>query len=98
MSQESDRKVPMPFFRSSPNLPDHEKARIEFHLQQLAECLGGDLLRQPVMDPEVTFGNDPSSTNLDEVLAKIGKHLGMDVRPITIQTSLKSPEVCGGGG
>ena len=88
----------MPFFKSSPNLPDHEKARVEFHLQQLAECLGGDLLRRPVMIPEATFGNDPRHTSVDEVLAKIGEHLSIDVAPLSVQTTPKALEVCGGGG
>lgn len=88
----------MPFFKSSPNLPDHEKARVEFHLQQLAECLGGDLLRRPVMIPEAVFGTDPRHTSLGEVLGKIGDHLSVDVSPISVQTSVKSLEVCGGGG
>ena len=86
------------FFNSSPNLPDHEKARIEFHLQQLAECIGPELLRKPVLIPDDTFGHSPLGTNIDEVLTKIGRHLEMDTHPITVVVQPKALEVCGGGG
>ncbi len=88
----------MLFLKSTPNLPDHEKARVEFHSQQLAECLGGELMRRPVLVPDAVFGSQADGTDLDDVLKKIGDHLGIDVAPISVQTALKSLEVCGGGG
>lgn len=88
----------MLFFKSVPNLPDHEKARVEFHLQQLAECLGPKAMRSPVLVPDEVFGEGVGTENIGDVLEIIGRHLEIDVTPIKIQTALKSLEVCGGGG
>lgn len=88
----------MAFFKSTPNLPDGEKARIEFHLQQIAECIGFERFTQPVLSEEsVLLGNGAPPTD-DGILNLAGAHLEHDVSELKIRTVLLPPEKCGGGG
>jgi hypothetical protein len=86
------------FFKSSPNLPDHEKARVEYHLQQLTECVGHELMLKPIVIPDETFGRHANETNLSLILKAIGDHLGHDIDAIQVLVQPKALEVCGGGG
>ena len=92
----------MLFFKTTANVPDGEKARLEFHLQQIAECLGHDRVMLPVLSAssvlfqEQSNQNDPRSPR--DIMTIAGKHLGHDVGEVTIQTTLLQPEKCGGGG
>ena len=90
----------MPFFKSAPNLPDDEKARIEFHLQQISETIGFDRLQLPVlMEREVLYETQQSSLRSSEqVLAAVGEHLSYDISEISVQTIPMPPEKTGGGG
>jgi len=83
----------MLFFKSSANLPDGEKARLEFHLQQIAECVGPERLKLPVKSISALRFDDA-----EQALNSIGKHLKHDVSGVTIQTELKQQQQCGGGG
>ena len=88
----------MPFFKSAPNVSAEEKPRIEFHLQQLAQCLGTDRFTLPVLSKEEVLGSSGAIRSADEILNVVGKHLAHDVSEITIQTVPLAPEKCGGGG
>ncbi len=92
----------MLFFRSTANVPDGEKARIEFHLQQIAECVGLDRVMLPMLDAASVIYQDQSNQSETrssrELMDLAGKHLGHDVSGLSIQTTLLQPEKCGGGG
>ena len=90
----------MPFFKSTPNLPDDEKARIEFHLQQIAECIGFDRLRLPMLSEDAILrrANSTEYSTADQVLSLVGQHLGHDVSGVAIQTAPLPLEKGGGGG
>lgn len=88
----------MGLFKSSPNLPDHEKARVEYHLQQLSECLNSHLFLKPVVVPEEVFGHRAQDLQPQDVLDFVGEYLEYDVHPVTIEVQPKALELCGGGG
>ncbi len=90
----------MPFFKSTPNLPDDEKARTEFHLQQIAECIGFDRLRLPIMPEESILycSNSTGYQTPHQILSLVGRHLGHDISGVSIETVLQPPEKSGGGG
>lgn len=88
----------MPFFKSAPNVSEDEKPRIEFHLQQLVECLGVDRFKLPVLSKNKVLGNSDQVRSAEEILGLVGKHLGHDVSGITIQSVPLPLETCGGGG
>ena len=88
----------MGFFKPKPSLPDHEKARVEYHLQQLAECIGFDLMRADMLIPEQAFASAPSDLNAETILKALGEHLHYDVQPVTVLNQPKPVEKCGGGG
>ena len=79
-------------------MPDDEKARIEFHLQQMAECIGFERFRLPILSEESLLSENAASQTIDQVKHLVGKHLGHAVREIRIETVPLPPEKCGGGG
>ena len=88
----------MSLFKTKPGLPDHEKARVEFHLQQLAECIGFDLMQSDFLIPGESFPNDPRDLNSEELLKQLGEHLHHDVGPVTVINNPMPIQKCGGGG
>lgn len=88
----------MGFFKPKSGLPDDEKARVEFHLQQLAECIGFDLMQSDFVVPEQTFGTDLRDLNQEMILKVVGEQLHHDVRSITVLSKPKPLQKCGGGG
>lgn len=90
----------MAFFKSKPNLPDDEKARIEFHLQQIAECIGFDRLTLPVLNETSILAGSHAADDrsADQIKRLVGQHLGHDVRDISIQTFPLQPQESSGGG
>ena len=88
----------MPFFKSAPALPDDEKARIEFHLQQISECIGFNRLKLPVLSEDTVLHGSGADPTADQIVSLVGEHLGHDVSGIKLQTVPLPPEKCGGGG
>ena len=91
----------MQLFKSKPSLTDGEKARIELHLQQIAESIGADRLRLDVLTEEQLLYRDAESSTLEDVKSlavKIGQHLSHDVGNIAIREQPQTLEKCGGGG
>lgn len=90
----------MQFFKSKPNLPDGEKARIEFHLQQIGECIGFERLSLPVMN-EVSILNGDGQSELrspKQIKELVGERLGHDVSGLSVQSFPMQPAKSGGGG
>lgn len=90
----------MPFFKTTPNLPDGERARIEFHLQQILECIGSDRCRQPVLSLEELLydRNEGRNRSVDQLKLLLGSHLNHDVHDIQVQTMPMQLQKVGGGG
>ena len=93
----------MAFFKPKPNLPDAEKAKVEFHLQQIAECIGFERFQLPVLRMNSLLGQSlsgisESNQTPDQMIGFIGKHLSHDVSGIRLSVIPQPPEKCGGGG
>ncbi|MEM7454097.1 MAG: hypothetical protein AAF456_07050 [Planctomycetota bacterium] len=83
------------FFKSSPNLADNEKARIEFQLQLIADHIGFDRMLRPVVEPDKILALE----DVGEIKQFVGEHLGHDVSAVKVQTLPMQPrKVKGGGG
>lgn len=88
----------MNFFKSKPNLPDGEKAKVEFHFQQLAECIGFDRLRLPVQSLSSMLELSRADDGVNRLVAFVGKHLSHDVSQLNVKVTPQELEKCGGGG
>lgn len=92
----------MALFKSTPNLPDGEKARIEFHFHQLAESIGFERFRLPVLEEQQLLQGSGTgraeSGSVDQVKSLIGTHLGHDVNNVNVQTLPMQTQKVGGGG
>lgn len=88
----------MAFFKPTPGIDEHEKARIEFHLQQIGECLGSDMMKAPVLDPNSNFMNGGEVESLDSILQTVARHLDHDVDELKVKTKPQELKKCGSGG
>jgi hypothetical protein len=93
----------MSFLKPKPNLPDGEKARVEFNLQQIAECLGGKRLKLPVQSmrvlldqAEATIGGP--NPQPEKFIAWLGKHLSHNVSGLQLAALPGQLNRSGGGG
>ena len=86
------------FFKPKANLPDAEKARVEFHLQQIAECIGFDRFKLPVLSMNSLQGLYESRQTPDQMVAFVGEHLSHDVSGLGLLIEPEQLEKCGGGG
>ncbi len=88
----------MAFFRSEPNVPDGEKARIEFHLQQIADAIGAQRLQLPFVSLAKLNGLCESDKSLSQIAEFAGDHLSYDIGGLAIEVVPEQLEKCGGGG
>jgi hypothetical protein len=88
----------MAFFKSKPNVGDAEKARIEFHLQQIAECVGFERILLPVVDQATLIDLAHTSRSPEPIVEFVGKHLTHDVSQLRVTTDPQELKKCGGGG
>jgi hypothetical protein len=86
----------MVFFKSKPAIDVHEKARIEFHIQEIAESIGFERLRLPILRRHQLV--DFQSKTPEQVVASVGKHLSHNVAGLQVQVAVQAQEKCGGGG
>lgn len=82
------------FFKPKPNLPDGDKARIEFHFQQIASCIGAERVKLPVLSRDAFLGK----ASTQEIVDLVGQHLSHDVSAIQVNAVLQQAGQCGGGG
>lgn len=85
------------FFQPKANLSDSAKSRIEFCLQQIAECVGFERLSLPVVSRNAIFDLYEAERNPQHVIAFVGKHLGHDVNGIQVRNALPQAQSAGGG-
>lgn len=88
----------MNFFKSKPNLPDSEKAKAEFHFQQLADCLGTERFQLPVQRLDSLLNAIRADDGIKRVVALVGEHLSHDVSGLSVKVTPQQLEKCGGGG
>ena len=85
----------MAFLGTKPNLSGNEKARIEFHLQQILNCVGLQPFQLPVIDPQTLLKPDSTLPSLTQSFAD---HLCHDVSGLHVEVVPQQLEKCGGGG
>lgn len=88
----------MAFFSTAPNLPNEEKARLEFHFQQLAECVGVERFQLPVLKSSALAQNNSGLDAIKGIASIVGEHLDWKTEELTIDVEPKPAEQCGGGG
>lgn len=84
------------FFKPKPAIGDHEKARVEFHLQEIAESIGFDRFRLPVLRRDQLL--DLQGKTPDQIVGFVGQHLSHSVAGLQVQVAIQPQEKCGGGG
>ncbi|EMI58404.1 hypothetical protein [Rhodopirellula sallentina] len=85
------------FFQPKANLSDSAKSRIEFCLQQIAECVGFERLLLPVVSRKAIFDLYDAERDPQQVIAFVGRHLGHDVNEIQVRNALPQAQSAGGG-
>ena len=88
----------MNFFKTKPNLPDGEKAKVEFHFQQLADCLGYDRFRLPIQPLNSPLEVIRSDDGVKRLVTLVGEHLSHNVAGLGVKVTPQQLEKCGGGG
>lgn len=88
----------MALFKPKSNLPDDEKARIEFHLQQIAECIGFDRFHLPVLRAQPLLEVSKSGGDVRQLTAHIGKHLNHEISGLRVNVFPQLVNKTGGGG
>ena len=88
----------MNFFKSKTNLPDGEKAKAEFHFQQLVDCLGSDHFQLPVQKLDSLLKVIRADDGIKRMVAFVGDHLSHDVAGLSVKVTPQQLEKCGGGG
>lgn len=86
----------MVFFKSKPAIGDHEKARIEFHFQEIAESIGFERFRLPTIRRHQFI--DLQGKTADQIVAFVGQHLSHNVAGLEVRIAIAPQEKCGGGG
>lgn len=86
------------FFKPKPNLPDAAKARMECHFQQIAECIGFDRMRLPVLRRKTLLGKFESDPSPAEMIRFVGDHLGHPSPEISLRVEPQTAASCSGGG
>ena len=85
------------FFKPKPNINDGEKARIEYHLQQIADVIGWDRMQLPILGLN-TIQEWAESKSPETMIGLIGEHLNRDVAGVGFQLDPQQLQQCGGGG
>ena len=86
------------FWKPKATLPDGEKSRIEFHLQQIAECIGFDRFTLPVLGRRTLYGLYESKRDPRQMIEFVGNHLNHDVSGVRFCVVPQQPQNCSGGG
>ena len=86
----------MLFFQSKPDIPVIDKARLEFRLQQIADCVESRRFFLPILSVDQLVTQEQQ--RLEPTLEIIAKHLGFDFSGFKIQESLSVVEEKSGGG
>ena len=86
-------------FAAKPNVTVGEKSRIEFYLQQLAECIGFERFVLPVLSRQKLIGLvEVEQHTPEQIVYFLGEHLNHDVSEIRVQLDPQQAADCSGGG
>ena len=86
-------------FAAKPNVNVGEKSRLEFYLQQLAECIGFDRFLLPVLSRQQLLRHvELEQHNPEQIICFLGEHLNHDVGEIRVQLDPQQAADCSGGG
>ncbi len=85
----------MALFGTKPNLSGNERARIEFHLQQILDCVGLEPFQFPSFDPQPFLRPGSDLAGMSQALSD---HLSHDIQQLHIEVVPQELEKCGGGG
>ncbi|MGB1814427.1 MAG: hypothetical protein ACPHJ3_03650 [Rubripirellula sp.] len=97
-SSQARRRSTM-LFTAKPNVTVGEKSRIEFYLQQLAECIGFDRFLLPVVSRQQLMGLvEEDQRTPEQIVGILGEHLNHDVGELRVQLDPQQAADCSGGG
>ena len=82
------------FFTSRPNLSPNEKAQVEYCFQWIADCIGQDRMRLPVL----RSGDLLPGQTMSETVKAVGGHLQHNVDQLEIVMEPQLLEKCSSGG
>ena len=86
------------FFKSNPNLPDGERARIEFHFQQLVDGLGIARLQMPVVNEDTILHETGTLRSPEQIKNFVIEHLNIQASNLKVQQQLALPVKPSSGG
>jgi len=82
------------FFTSRPNLSPNKKAQVEYCYQWLADCIGPDRMRLPVLRSNQLL----SGQSMNDFVKTVGNHLQHNVDQLKIVMEPKLLEKLSSGG
>ena len=85
-------------FKPKSGLGDHERARLEFHLQEIAESIGFERLRLPVLHAAQLMDLKTQGKTPEQMVGFAGQHLNHSVAGLQVQVAIEPQDKCGGGG
>lgn len=93
----------MSFLTPKPNLRDGEKARIEYYLQRIAECIGAERFQLPIQSMRSLL--DHAETQLggqtpqpEKFIGWLGEHFSHNVSGLKLAATLGLLNKSSGGG
>ncbi len=87
----------MLFFKTKPDIADHDKARLEFRLQQITDQVGSERMRLPIQESDQLIPSNPDAKP-QSVVEILRNHLQHDFDGFKVQESLDVVEQKSGGG
>ena len=91
----------MALFKTTPGVPDGERARLEFHFQQIADCIGFERFRLPfISESDLIKGHNTGAAKsaVSDLKDFLGRHLKHDTSELQVQTMPMQLQKIGGGG
>lgn len=88
----------MALFSSGPTLAADEKARVEYHVQQIIDCIGGDRSQLPILSTATLLGMTQNFRSPKEIMQLLGEHLHHPTGDIRVQVIPELLKKVGGGG
>lgn len=85
------------FFQSKPDIADHDKARLEFRLQQITDAVGVVRMQSSIQASTRLVPSDPNAKP-EQILETIRDLTGHDFSGLKIQQSLDVLQPKSGGG
>jgi len=88
----------MALFSSGPTLAADEKARVEYHIQQIIDCIGRDRTQLPILSTETLLGMNDHARSPHGIMELLGQHLLYPTGDVKVQVIPELLKKVGGGG